>query len=746
MDEEAESSEVYVWGNGGQGQLGSEAESLQFLPIPVHFNLTIRAIACGTEHTLILTEGNLVYAMGNSADGRLGVGEIGSKVVRVPTLIKDLSQLQISAVGCGATHSVAITSDGQGYAWGKGDYGALGRGTSDSERTPQPIKLPSHMRIRQVSCGSRHTALLAITSESKGILLTCGSGDSGQLGTGLRRAQLPLAVNTEGEVKQVACGVVHTVYTTYGGKVYAMGGNALGQLGTGNKVSARFPTKVRSMEGIFVDKVACGSHTAALSSKGELYIWGSGSFGEKLFPCRVTTSVGFRDVEVGSGFGAAIDAAKRVWTWGSNTAGELGVGDFKQRKAPVLISTLANKAVKAIACGNDFVLALGSEIATVSRKAQGRDLSPYSRQSVVPTHVRPFSEVQSPISLKTLDSPLHHKVSPFKSPVFLFSPSNEQAAIPDPQLPEQFLQPPHRIVNLDRLSTETEGKKTDSRKHSEEIADLRQKLTAFENTIIAQNAKIAYMEKEIAVRNDREKESEKRYFLLKRENSDLQRQLAAKDEALEAAESTRAHLQSSYSQASTNNQRLVRELEEAKEENQQLQRKIADMQHLEMSTSSSKSPLASFQAPAKVKQVPKLAIELISKANNKKERTLRLLSQFSPPKSPCFSPACQEDLNTRYVDTEASAQPTSPQRVSYQSITSAISQDFLKPTPVSLLHSPLRTPLTDRGDQRPALQPKLRNKVSDLKGRLKALRDNQPALETKLSAFEKRLRGTMERK
>jgi hypothetical protein len=167
-----------------------------------------------------------------------------------------------------------------------------------------------------------------------------------------------------------------------------------------------------------------------------------------------------------------------------------------------------------------------------------------------------------------------------------------------------------------------------------------------------------------------------------------------------------------------------------------------------MSTSSSKSPLASFQAFAKIqeKQEPKLAIELISKANNKKERTLRLLSQFSPPKSPCFSPACQEDLNTRYVDTEASAQPASPQRVSYQSITSAISQDCLKPTPVSLLHSPLRTPLTDRGDQRPALQPKLRNKVSDLKGRLKALRDNQPALETKLSAFEKRLRGTMERK
>jgi len=750
MDEATESTELYAWGNASQGQLGSEAESLQFLPIPVHFTLRIRAMACGAEHTLMLTEGNWVYVLGSSADGRLGIGEVAGKCVRVPTLLKDLSELPVCAVACGAAHSVAITSDGQGYSWGKGDCGALGRGSSNSERTPQPIKLPAHLRLRQVSCGSRHTALLAITPESKGILLTCGSGDSGQLGTGLRTAQLAVAVNTEAEVKQVSCGVVHTAYTTYGGKVYAMGGNSLGQLGTGNKVSARFPTKVRSLEGVCVEKVACGSHTAALSTKGELYIWGSGPFGEKLFPCRVTTSVPFRDVEMGSGFGAALDVSRRVWTWGSNAAGELGLGDFKPRKAPVLVTMLGSRAVRGLACGNDFVVALAGEGAARPVKTPGRDQSPYSRQSVLPTKLRPFSEIQSPMSLKTVDSPLNRQLPPFKSPVFLFSPSTEPAALPETQAAEQSFEHPQRFIYLDRLSTETDAKRTESDKSTEDLADLRVKLAAFESSIVTQSARIGYLEKEIALRNEREKESEKRNFLLKKENSDLQRQLAGKGEELEAAVGARKHLQTSFDHLNASNQRLLAQLEEVKAENQSLYRRIADLQPGEMSTSSSKSPLASFQGPPLAKKPtkpPKLALELISKANSKKERTLKLLSQQTPPKSPCFSPACQEDLNTRYIDTEASLpQPPSPQRQSYQSITSATSQDYPKPTPISVIHSPLRTPLTDRGLERPSLQPKLRNKVLDLKGRLKALRDNRPALESKLSAFEKRLRGTQERK
>ena len=44
---------------------------------------------------------------------------------------------------------------------------------------------------------------------------------------------------------------------------------------------------VRGLEGVCIEKIACGYHSAGISSKGELYIWGTGVFGEFLHPKRM---------------------------------------------------------------------------------------------------------------------------------------------------------------------------------------------------------------------------------------------------------------------------------------------------------------------------------------------------------------------------------------------------------------------------------------------------------------------------
>lgn len=36
-------------------------------------------------------------------------------------------------------------------------------------------------------------------------------------------------------------------------------------------------------------------------------------------------------MDIGGSFGCGIDMKGKVWSWGSNTSGELGVGDFNQR-------------------------------------------------------------------------------------------------------------------------------------------------------------------------------------------------------------------------------------------------------------------------------------------------------------------------------------------------------------------------------------------------------------------------------
>ena len=45
-----------------------------------------------------------------------------------PTLITGLAGKHVVQIACGSTHSAAVTSEGELYTWGRGNYGRLGHG------------------------------------------------------------------------------------------------------------------------------------------------------------------------------------------------------------------------------------------------------------------------------------------------------------------------------------------------------------------------------------------------------------------------------------------------------------------------------------------------------------------------------------------------------------------------------------------------------------------------------------------
>lgn len=114
-------------------------------------------------------------------------------------------------------------------------------------------------------------------------LYVWGNDYYGQLGVGSERVvhNLPKVCSFNIVVKQVSCGEEHTVFVSgEGGYVYAMGSNADGKLGINNQKmkQCNVPTLV---EGIFnVKQVSCGmSHTLAVTEKGEAYSWGQSFYG-----------------------------------------------------------------------------------------------------------------------------------------------------------------------------------------------------------------------------------------------------------------------------------------------------------------------------------------------------------------------------------------------------------------------------------------------------------------------------------
>ena len=62
---------------------------------------------------------------------------------------------------CGHSHTVARTSDGRLFSWGRGDSGETGSGNLTDAALPRPVRSIAGHVWRQVSAGSYYTAALA---------------------------------------------------------------------------------------------------------------------------------------------------------------------------------------------------------------------------------------------------------------------------------------------------------------------------------------------------------------------------------------------------------------------------------------------------------------------------------------------------------------------------------------------------------------------------------------------------------
>ena len=73
--------------------MGSE-RCVHRIPKICSFNIVIRQVACGEEHTAFVSmHGGHVYSMGSNADGKLGVSERDLKYSNVPCLVDGLESI-----------------------------------------------------------------------------------------------------------------------------------------------------------------------------------------------------------------------------------------------------------------------------------------------------------------------------------------------------------------------------------------------------------------------------------------------------------------------------------------------------------------------------------------------------------------------------------------------------------------------------------------------------------------------------
>ncbi|KAG9457082.1 hypothetical protein H6P81_001590 [Aristolochia fimbriata] len=324
-------------------------------------------ISAGASHSVALLSGNIVCSWGRGEDGQLGHGDAEDRLF--PTKLSALDGLDIVSITCGADHTTAYSeSQLQVYSWGWGDFGRLGHGNSSDLFTPQPIKVLQGIRIKQIACGDSHC--LAVTMDGK--VQSWGRNQNGQLGLGtLEDSLLPQPIQAfKGiPVKMIAAGAEHTAAVTEDGDLYGWGWGRYGNLGLGDRTDRLVPEKVSAVDGQKMVLVACGwRHTICISSTGSLYTYGwnkygqlgHGHFEDLLVPLQLGDLRNSPISQIAGGWrhSMAVTYEGKLYGWGWNKFGQVGVGDNIDHCSPKQVKFPDEQKVIQIVCGWRHTLAL----------------------------------------------------------------------------------------------------------------------------------------------------------------------------------------------------------------------------------------------------------------------------------------------------------------------------------------------------------------------------------------------------
>ena len=141
----------------------------------------------------------------------------------------------------GTRYSLAVSTDGKLYAWGRNIDGQLGDGTNTS--TNSHVRIGAATNWKNIAAGAvSHN--LAINTD--GELYAWGYNGQGQLGDGTdTNKNTPTRIGTATNWKNIAAGSYHSMAINAAGELYAWGSNHYGQLGNGTKLYETTPILVK---------------------------------------------------------------------------------------------------------------------------------------------------------------------------------------------------------------------------------------------------------------------------------------------------------------------------------------------------------------------------------------------------------------------------------------------------------------------------------------------------------------------
>lgn len=233
----------------------------------------------------------------------------------------DFKEEKIKQISTGNAHSLALSENGEVYAWGLGTNGQIGNGETISQNAP--VKVEGLSDIKKVEAYKN----ISLALSNDGIVYIWGEG----------RTSLPMKLVLSEKIVDISGNLLLDRY----GRIYQ---------------TSNFNSPLSELKNIA--KISAGtSHNLALDVDGTVYAWGTNSFGE----CGIektgnieVMAIEFGMYEISAGNGTSILQGEdgKVYVLGNNANGQIGLeGTSKvSNKTEIMLSD--NLEIEAISAGH----------------------------------------------------------------------------------------------------------------------------------------------------------------------------------------------------------------------------------------------------------------------------------------------------------------------------------------------------------------------------------------------------------
>jgi len=294
--------------------------------------------------------------------------------------------LAVSIVPIFAITTAKATSDEvlNIFSWGGNTSGQLGHGSADvGVNFTSPTQVPLPAGVEGWSYVSMRSALvLALAPDGR--LFAWGSNNNGATGQGsaLGNTPSPMPIPFPTGVtawESISTGSSTAYALTPDGRLFAWGNNASGQLGLGDSgvsTDRHVPTFVPFPTGVTAwEKISAGQNSVlALTPDGRLFAWGGNGQGQlglgdyinRTVPTELVLPIGvdeFSEIFLGRGpHVLALTPDGRLFATGHNPVGQLGLGDNNSRNIFTYVPTPAGvDGWKSASVGNSSSFALSTD-------------------------------------------------------------------------------------------------------------------------------------------------------------------------------------------------------------------------------------------------------------------------------------------------------------------------------------------------------------------------------------------------